>query len=81
MDVDRGWRFVSIGLEGHAVDVGGVNPCDVEWTATDGRITVAHPQYPFQRHTMFIYEVTGSGPPIRFAAGEFNGVRGFFVPD
>jgi hypothetical protein len=30
---------------------------------------------------MFVYEMTGSAPPIRFAAGEFsNGVWGFFVP-
>jgi hypothetical protein len=30
---------------------------------------------------MFIYEVTGSAPLIRFAAGEFsNGVWGFFLP-
>jgi hypothetical protein len=30
---------------------------------------------------MSIYEVTGSAPSIRFAAGEFsNGVWGFFVP-
>jgi hypothetical protein len=30
---------------------------------------------------MFIYEVTGSAPPIRFCAGKFsNGVWGFFVP-
>ena len=34
-----------------------------------------------QRHEMFIYEVTGSAPPIGFCAGEFsNGVWGFFVP-
>jgi hypothetical protein len=43
--VDEGWRFVSIGLEGQATDIGGVNPWDVEWTPTDGRITVAHPQH------------------------------------
>jgi hypothetical protein len=30
---------------------------------------------------MFIYEVTGSVPPIRFAAGEFsNGIWVFYVP-
>jgi len=80
VDVDRGWRFVSIGFKGQPADVDGVNPWEVEWTATGSRITVAHPQYPAQRHVMFIYEVTGSAPPIRFAAGEFsNGVWGFFV--
>lgn len=81
-EVDRGWRFVSIGHEGQQTDVAGVNPWEVEWTATGSRITVAHPQYPAQRHAMSIYEVTGSVPPMRFAAGEFsNGVWGFFVLD
>jgi hypothetical protein len=29
---------------------------------------------------MWVYEVKGSVPPVRFAAGEFsNGVWGFFV--
>jgi len=60
---------------------GGVNPWEVKWTPTHGRITVAHPQYPSQRHTAFTYEVAGVTPPIVFAAGEFsNGVWGFFVP-
>ena len=79
--IDKGWRFVSISFEGQPTDVGGVNPWDVEWTPTDGRITVAHPEYPAERHTMFTYEVTGSNPRIVFAAGEFsNGVWGFYVP-
>lgn len=80
-DVDAGWRFVSIGFEGQATDIGGVNPWEVEWTPTHGRVTVAHPLYPSQRHNMFTYEVAGVSPPIAFAAGEFsNGVWGFFVP-
>ena len=80
--IDDGWRFVSIGLEGHATDIHGVNPWDAEWLPTDWRITVAHPSYPTERHTMFTYEIAGTDPPITFAAGEFsNGVWGFFVPD
>ena len=81
MDLDRGWRFVSIGVEGQPTEVAGVNPWEAEWAATGDRITVAHPQYPSQRHVMSVYEVKGSVPRIRFAAGEFsNGVWGFFVP-
>ena len=81
MDLDRGWRFVSIGLEGQPTDIAGVNPWEAEWTATGSRITVAHPQYPGQRHVMWVYEVKGSAPRVLFAAGEFsNGVWGFFVP-
>jgi hypothetical protein len=80
--VDPGWRFVSIGLEGDLVDIGGgVNPWTVKWVSTHGLIVVAHPSYPSERHVMFTYEVAGSNPPIVFAAGEFsNGVWGFFVP-
>jgi hypothetical protein len=81
VNADQGWRFVSIGFEGQPTDVAGVNPWEVQWTATGSRISVTHPQYPSQRHQMSIYEVTGSVPPVRFAAGEFsNGVWGFYVP-
>lgn len=81
-EVDAGWRFVSIGFERDPTIVGGLDLWEVGWTPTHGRITVAHPSYPDQRHPMFTYEVTGATPPIPFAAGEFsNGVWGFFVPD
>ena len=80
--------FEQVGLDERDLNGAGgkaVQRCcdrEVEWTATGSRITVAHPQYPAQRHTMFVYEVTGSVPPIRFAAGEFsNGAWGFYVPD
>ena len=79
--VDDGWRFVGIAIEGQQTDVGGINPWEVEWMPTDQRITVAHPEYPMQRHTMDVYHVAGAIPPITFAAGEFSsGVWGFFVP-
>jgi len=55
--VDPGWRFVSIGFEGDAVDVGGVNPWQVEWVATGGCITVAHPSYPAQRHPVLFQDI------------------------
>ena len=80
-EVDPGWRFVSIGFEGDATDVGGIDPWTVGWTSTGGHIVVAHPQYPNQRHSFPTYEVTGVTPPVRFAAGEYsNSVWGFFVP-
>jgi len=80
--IDKGWRFVSIGFEGESTDIGGVDPWDVSWTPTNDRITVAHPDYPSERHTMSVYTVVDATPPITFAAGEFsNGVWGFFVPN
>jgi hypothetical protein len=79
--VDDLWRLVGIGLEGQPIDIGGVNPWNVEWTPTHGSITVSHPQYPQERHAFSTYEVAGATPPIVFAAGEFsNGAWGFFVP-
>ena len=80
-EVDLGWRFVSIGFEGDAIEVAGVNPWQRSWTPTHECITVAHPQYPSQRHVMFTYEIAGLDAPVVFAAGEFsNGVWGFYVP-
>ncbi|HVF20945.1 MAG TPA: hypothetical protein VNA14_11995 [Mycobacteriales bacterium] len=80
-DVTEGWRFVSIDVEGNAVDIGGVNPWRQSWTSTGRRVVVAHPQYPAQRHTLRVYEIPDTDPPVVFAAGEFsNGVWGFFVP-
>ena len=82
MDVDEGWRFVSIGFEGDPTDIGGVDPWKIEWLSRHEHITVAHPQYPDQRHPMNVYDLAGTDPPVRFAAGEFsNGVWGFYVPD
>ena len=80
--ITPGWRFVSIGLEGDPVDVGGVNPWGKAWTDTRERIVVAHPSYPNERHRMWTYEVAGPDGPVAFAAGEFsNGVWGIFVPE
>jgi hypothetical protein len=64
------------------MDVGGVNPWDVKWTPTGGHITVAHPSYQAQRHTMFTYGAVAQSGTVAFAAGEFsNGVWGFLVPE
>lgn len=74
--------FVSIGFEGDEVDLGGVNPWTSTWVPLGGRITVAHPSYPSQLHTMFTYEVPGPDRPVVFAAGEFsNRVWGVFRPE
>jgi hypothetical protein len=80
--IDEGWRFVSICLESEPVDLGdGLNPWEVDWISTAGRITVPHPQYPAARHRMDVWQVADADPPVTFAAGEFsNGVWGFYVP-
>lgn len=79
--VDGGWRFVSIGFEGQVTNVDGIDPWQVDWEQAGQSITVAHPQYPEQRHRMSVYTAAGTEPTVVFAAGEFsNGVWGFFVP-
>jgi hypothetical protein len=80
--ISPGWEFVHIGFEGDVLQIGGLNPWTVEWGQSVGRITVAHPQHPGQRHSLDIYRVVdSSGRPVMFAAGEFsNGVWGFFRP-
>ena len=70
--VTPGWRFVSIGFENDAIDLGGgINPWLVTWLSLYRRIVVAHPQYPLQRHDLEMYQVAGTDPPVVFAAGEF----------
>jgi hypothetical protein len=77
-----GWRFVHIGVEGDGIAIDGISVWDVSWVPTGDRITVAHPQYPNQRHSMWTYRVDASESAVEFAAGEFsNGVWGFFIPD
>jgi hypothetical protein len=81
--ITPGWRFVSIGFETDPTDIGdGLNPWTSDWGSTTGWIVVAHPSYPWQRHSMSVYEVDHSGRHVVFAAGELsNGVWGFFVPE
>lgn len=80
--VTAGWQLVSIGLQDRPVSFDGIDPWKQEWRrCADESITVAHPSYPAERHTMFVYEVSTRGRTVKFAAGEFsNGVWGFFVP-
>jgi len=79
--VTPGWRLLHIGFEGDDVSVAGINPWTVgNWTSTGGRIIVAHPSYPAQRHTMQIYVLDPQDAGSVFAAGEFsNGVWGIYV--
>jgi hypothetical protein len=76
-----GWRLVHIGFEGDSVEISGISPSGLAWGTSSGTITVAHPQYPHQRHTMLIYDVDTTEGVVTFAAGEFsNGVWGLFEP-
>lgn len=79
-EVDHGWRLVSIGVEGDPVDLDGVNPWSVNWTSTGRTVTVSHPNYSWERHTMRVYEIATGERVVIFAAAEFSaGVWGFYV--
>jgi hypothetical protein len=81
-DVTPGWKYVSIGFEGDHVSLDGLMPWQLKWhSLEEPPITVAHPSYPLQRHSMRVYELRHEGNTVKFAAGEFsNGVWGFYVP-
>lgn len=80
--VTPGWRLVHIGFEGDAVEIDGLNPWTVDdWGHSLGRITVARPSYPAQRHDMDRYRFFGPRGMVESAAGEFsNGVWGLYAP-
>jgi hypothetical protein len=81
-ELTPGWRLLHIGFEDDGVEVDGVRLWGASWARTGARLTVAHPQYPPQRHVMSTYATDGPARPVEFAAGEFsNGVWGFFVPE
>ena len=83
VQVTPGWKHVSIGLAGHRVLLGGLDPWQLKWHAMEEPpITVAHPSYPRERHQMWVYELRSGREAVKFAAGEYsNGVWGFYVPD
>jgi hypothetical protein len=78
--VTSGWRWVHIGHEADGVEIAGLRLWDIPWGRSLGRIVVAHPSYPEQRHAMDGYR-TPEGA-VDFAAGELSGgVWGFYEPD
>lgn len=82
MDVSKGWEHRATVVEGEPVQIAGIDPWNVEWTAVPvTSVVVAHPTYSAQRHSMTVYRLSGVEPPALFAAGEFsNAVWGFYEP-
>jgi hypothetical protein len=76
------WKAVGVVGEGQAIRVGGLNPWEYEWREVPGhRPELPHPSYPYQRHSMYVFEVDGPNGTVRFAAGELSAnVWGFYVP-
>jgi hypothetical protein len=80
--VSQGWRLLHIGFEGDDVSVAGINPWKVgKWISSGETITVAHPSYPAQRHTMWVYILDRNKPsPCSPLASSQNGVWGIYLP-
>lgn len=75
------WKLLHIGFEGDEVMVGGRDVWKSHWNRTDeGSITVPHPSYPQQSHSMSIYSLDTPTGVHFFAAGEFsNQVWGIYI--
>ena len=76
------WVLLAVVTEGNAVEFDGVDLWWHKWRPLDiGTLTVPHPSYPQQRHTLWPYAIEPGGDPIVFCAGELsNSVWCFHVP-
>jgi hypothetical protein len=76
------WALLTVVTEGNAVEFDGVDLWRQEWRSLDiGTLTVPHPSYPQQSHTLWPYAIERSGDALVFCAGELsNGVWCFHVP-
>jgi len=76
------WKLLSVVGDGAALDIEGVDVWWHEWRRLDiGTLTVPHPSYPDQRHTLRPYAIVPEADPILFCAGELsNCVWCFHVP-
>jgi hypothetical protein len=77
------WRLVGrIVADREPLLLGGLDPWQHAWSPVEApAVIVPHPQYPAQRHKMWIYEIASGDVVVRFAAGEFsNGAWGFYLP-
>jgi hypothetical protein len=69
----RGWNFAAIVAEREPVSLDGVDPWTAERVHVDEpAIVVPHPEYPWQTHTLTVYEVRTNGRTVKFAAGEVS---------
>ena len=83
MKITPGWRSAHVGFEDDGVVLRGIGVWRHEWQDEEERsITVAHPSYRQQRHSLSVYSISTETQYLKFAAGELsNGVWGFFLPD
>ena len=75
------WKVIGVVVEGHPIDVGGLDPWNATWVPTGAPpVQLPHPYYPTQRHAMHIYEIERGGKKVTFAAGELSAPRAGDTP-
>ncbi len=82
MEISAGWEFKAIVFESDPIEIAGFQPWQMTWEPVPvGSVWVAHPAHSAQQHSMTVYRLAQTRPPVFFAAGEFsNGVWGFYEP-
>ena len=69
-------------VEGHEIDVDGVNPWGLTWhRVQEEPVSLPHPDHPDQHHPLTVYRAEHDGKTVTFAAGELSPTLwGFYVP-
>ena len=80
--VSQRWKSVGTAVEGHEIDVDGVNPWGLTWhRVQEEPVSLPHPEQPERRHPLTIYRAEHGGKTVTFAAAELSPtVWGFYVP-
>jgi len=66
----KNWKYITIIVDGETFVLEGLNIWDYEWTRTGETANVKDPLYG-RNHKMTVYEISGNGSVVKFAAGEF----------
>lgn len=69
---DERWHPIGLAHEGQRLTVNGVDVWDPAWRSQARAVPIAHPQYPAQAHTAWVYEWPGADPPLLLAIAEVS---------
>lgn len=76
------WNLLTVATEGEAVEIDGIDVWWHDWRRLHiDTVSVPHPSFSNQMHTLWPYAIEPVDIPILFYAGELsNGVWCFYVP-
>jgi len=79
MNPSPDWEFLGAVPDGEPFQIGGLDVWKHKWKDTSERVHVKDPHH-HQDFTFDVYEISGEGKTITFAAGEFsNCIWGFYI--